>query len=115
MPALAAHNIEPWLIDGANADHRELRKVLWAKSGKRAVYPQVFAAPVESAEAILPWREHGSGATTGTAAPAVPHSEVSDAHVEGWSFIGDWQDIFGMNERGLQELEKAFEPLRRKK
>jgi hypothetical protein len=31
------------LIDGANADNKDIRAKLWGISGKRAVYPQLFA------------------------------------------------------------------------
>lgn len=39
---LGALNIAVTEIDGANADNKDERSRLWAVSGKRAVYPQVF-------------------------------------------------------------------------
>jgi len=36
------------LIDGANAQNRDARAALWEVSGKRAIYPQLFAKHAES-------------------------------------------------------------------
>jgi hypothetical protein len=38
----AAKKIGVDKIDGANAANKELRASLWAVSGKRAIYPQLF-------------------------------------------------------------------------
>jgi hypothetical protein len=42
-PTGAARKIEYQRVDGAQADQRELRNALFACSGKKAVYPQLFA------------------------------------------------------------------------
>lgn len=39
---LAALKVKTTDVDGANAENKERRSELWAISGKRAVYPQVF-------------------------------------------------------------------------
>merc|ERR1719422_1788680 len=42
LSVLESKQMEVKKIDGSNSDHKDLRGVLWAISGKRAVYPQAF-------------------------------------------------------------------------
>lgn len=71
-------------MDGASPENRELRSKLWDISGKRAVYPQLFAF--------------------GAADKSNPLTIDGD-----WKFIGTWEDIHGMVE--MNEHDKSLDTM----
>ena len=87
--------MNPTLIDGAQAANKDIRGMLWAVSGKRAEYPQFFI------------RKQTSGAT-----PEDKEEGEVDPSIK---FIGDWQTVFGLNEReaATGELSAVLKPLLR--
>lgn len=54
---LAGKQVSVATVDGAVADNKEKRSELWAISGKRAVYPQLFIQSGSVYEFVGDWDE----------------------------------------------------------
>lgn len=69
LQLLRARGLEPELVDGADPVNKDLRSAMFACSGRRAVYPQVFRRP-----------------------------RASTTPTEGLEFVGGYAEIFMANE-----------------